>query len=109
MEESIMIFAIKKYLKEFNCTHKNANKIGWVRSICAILGGLFISYFGLIIILKVIFDASKDALIIPLLFNSFTWPCVTIWIFLSRSSKVVFLRTFIPSIFIGMVLIFIIG
>lgn len=103
-----MNFGIKKYLDEFNSRQKNGKTIGWIRSLCAILGGLFISYFALIIILKVIFDASKDALIIPLLFNTFTWPCVSIWIFLSRSSKDVFLRTFIPSLFIGIVLIFII-
>lgn len=103
-----MIFAIKKYLHEFNYTHKHADKIGWIRSLCAILGGLFISYFALIIILKVIFEASQEALIIPLLFNMFTWPCVSIWIFLSRSSKIVLLRTFIPSVLISIVLIFVI-
>lgn len=103
-----MNFNIEKYIKEFDIPYKNGKKIGWFRGISAIFGALFISYFALLVILKVIFEASSDAIIIPLLVNTLSWPCVSIWIFLSRSNKVVFLRTYIPSFIIGIMFIFLI-
>lgn len=87
---------------------KEESKNIFIFSICAILGGLFISYFGLITFVKLVFVNSQDALMIPLLFNTFLWPCLSLWIFMSSSIKSLYLKVFIPSSMIILVLTFLI-
>lgn len=93
-------------LKKYNTAYKNVRKVGLLKSIVAIVASLFITYFGLAIITKLIFQTPQEALIISLLLNTFVWPCLCIWIFVSSSAKVLFLRVFIPSFIITVILIF---
>lgn len=99
---------LKKYLKDLNTPYKNIRKVSISKSIAAILGSLFITYFGLAIFSKFIFNTPEEALIILLLLNTFLWPCLCIWIFVSKSPKIAFLRTFVPSFIVGIAFIFLI-
>lgn len=95
-------------MNHLNISEKGEKKISWLRSLSALLGGLFITYFGIVLISKFIFTVPEEALIISLMLNTFAWPCLSLWIFMSSSTKVAFLRAVIPSIIIGITFLFIV-
>lgn len=104
-----MSFNKEKFIKNFNTPYKNVRKTSLLKSISAIFASLFTTYFGVTIISKFIFQTPAEAIIISLLLNTFIWPCLTIWIFLSSSPKIVFIRAFVPAFIVGILFIFLIS
>ncbi|RXJ86292.1 hypothetical protein CRU93_09470 [Arcobacter sp. CECT 8985] len=100
---------MKTYIK-LSLEEETGNKIGLFRAICSIFGGLLVSYLSMCLLVFIIPGSAGESIVVPLMFNTFAWAVVALWISLSKSKLIALKRVFIPSLFICILLtIFIIG
>lgn len=90
---------MKAYFKSLRRPENNGKKIGLFRIVLAILGGFLFSHLAMTLLVFMIPLRIEEAIIIPILLNTFVWALSTLWISLSPSKYIALLRTFIPSIF----------
>ncbi|MBN1838671.1 MAG: hypothetical protein JW802_01350 [Campylobacterales bacterium] len=92
-------------LYRFLATHEpNGKTLGLFRILTAIFGGLVLSYLGMSL-LPVLFSSFKqDLAVIALLYNTFAWAVVALWIALAPTKLSALLRCFLTTLMIGMLL-----
>ena len=99
------MFSNNKLYQNFITPEKNGKKVGIFRTICAIFGGLIVSYLGMTLLAFLIPTIAEESIIVPLVFNTFAWACVAFWISLSPSKLSAFLCCVIPT-FVFSILIY---
>lgn len=99
------IFILKDKILSINTLYINfispedsGKKIGLFRIICAIFGGLIVSYLLMTILGILIPTSLANKAIIPLLFYPFAWSCIALWISLSPSKLNASLRVILPTL-----------
>lgn len=73
-------------------------RLGIFRTICAVVGGLFVSYLGLTVLALVLPMSLGESLFLPLLLFPLTWACAGLWIVLSTSKLVALSRSIVPTL-----------
>lgn len=82
----------------------NGKKIGLFRILTAIFGGLVLSYLGMSLLPLLLASFKQDLAVIALLYNTFAWAVVALWIALAPTKLSALLRCLIPTLMIGMLL-----
>lgn len=90
--------SINALFKDFISPEDSGKKIGLFRIICAIFGGLILSYLSMTLLGIIIPSSLANKAIIPLLFYPFAWSCIALWISLSPSKINALIRVVIPSL-----------
>lgn len=95
---------MKNLIKTLSTPEQSGKKIGLFRMLCAIFGGLFVSYLGMTLLIYIIPGKSGESIIVPLLFNTMAWAMIALWISVSPTKLSALLRVIIPT-FIFLILI----
>ena len=95
---------IINYYKELSAAEKSGKKIGLFRTLCAIIGGLFVSYLGMTLIVFIIPIAAEELIIIPLMLNTLAWAVVALWISVAPTKWSALLRSVIPTIVFSLII-----
>ncbi|RBQ27915.1 hypothetical protein [Aliarcobacter vitoriensis] len=93
------------YLNSLKVVESSGKKIGLFRTICSIVGGLIVAYLGMTLLIFIIPGTAGESIIVPLLFNTFAWASVALWISLSKSKYIALLRCVVPTLIFGIALI----
>lgn len=75
----------------------NGRKIGLFRFISGIFGGLLISYLAMILLAVLLPTTKAQSLVVSLFLFTFVWACCILWISLSYSKLIAFLKVLIPA------------
>lgn len=97
---------IKKIYIDLKTPEKDAKKIGVLRTLCAIFGGLLVAFLAMTTLAFITPGTLGDSVVVPLLFNTLAYAAAAFWIIVSPSRLSALLRTFVPS-FAFAVLIFV--
>lgn len=92
------MFSSKRIYNDFITPEEYGKKIGIFRAMCAIFGGLIISYLGMIVVTFLIPSIPNESIIFALLFNTFAWAGASLWISLSASKLIALIRVIIPTL-----------
>jgi hypothetical protein len=88
---------MKNLIKTLSTPEKSGRKIGLFRALCAIFGGLLVSYLGMTLLIYIIPGKPSESIIVPLLFNTMAWAMIALWISISPSKLSAILRVVIPT------------
>jgi hypothetical protein len=88
---------MKNLIKTLSTPEKSGRKIGLFRALCAIFGGLLVSYLGMTLLIYMIPGKPGESIIVPLLFNTMAWAMIALWISISPSKLSAILRVVIPT------------
>lgn len=72
-------------------------KLGWVKALCAVFGGLATAYSGMTFLTCLIPAQVGEAILVPFLFTPFAWSLSGLWISLSPTRRSAILRSALPS------------
>jgi hypothetical protein len=89
---------MKNLIKTLSTPEKSGRKIGLFRALCAIFGGLLVSYLGMTLLIYMIPGKPGESIIVPLLFNTMAWAMIALWISISPSKLSAILRVVIPTL-----------
>lgn len=95
----------KQIYADFITPEKNSKKIGIFRILCAIFGGLFVAYLGMMVLALLVPGTLGDKIVVPLLFNTLAWAIAGLWIIVSPSKLIALLRSVIPIIIFSILII----
>jgi hypothetical protein len=90
----------------FVTPEKNGKKIGLFRIFCAIIGGLIVSYLGMVVLAIITPSSLANSAIVPLLFYPFTWACVALWISLSPTKLSALLKVIVLTTIFSVLIFF---
>lgn len=96
---------MKELIKNLSTPEQSGKKIGFFRTICAIFGGLLVAYLGMSLLIYIIPGSAAESIVVPLLFNTFFWATIALWISLSSSKLIALLRVLIPTLIFTILLI----
>jgi hypothetical protein len=88
---------MKNLIKTLSIPEESGRKIGVFRTLCAIFGGLLVSYLGMTLLIYIIPGKPSESIIVPLLFNTMAWAMIALWISISPSKLSAILRVVIPT------------
>ena len=74
---------MKELIKNLSTPEQSGKKIGLFRTLCAIFGGLIVAYLGMTLLIYIIPGSAAESIVVPLLFNTFVWATIALWISLS--------------------------
>jgi len=89
---------IRSLYQNFITPESNGRKIGSFRIVLAILGGFYISYLAIVLLAILIPSSKAQALVVSLYLYTFIWACSILWISLSSSKLIAFMKVFIPTV-----------
>lgn len=92
------MFSLKEKYYDFIKPETSAKKIGLFRTLLAIFGGLVLSYLSMASLLFIAPSYLLDLVVVFVLFYTFVWACLALWIVLASSKLNALLRVLIPSI-----------
>lgn len=92
--------------KVLSTPEKDGTKIGLFRIVCAIFGGLLVSYGAMTLLVLLIPTSIDHAMIIPFLFTPLVWACTALWISLSPTRLSALMRVAVPSILFTLGILF---
>ncbi|WP_418186510.1 hypothetical protein [Aliarcobacter lanthieri] len=98
---------MKDYILRLKTPEISGKKIGIFRVLCAIFGGLILSYFGMGLLVFIFPFSMEEGLFVSAYMYCIVWAFVAIWISLARTKYIALMRWFIPSIVFGIVLLII--
>jgi len=96
---------MKEYIQKLKIPEKNGRKIGLFRTIYSIFGGLIVAYLGMTLLVYFIPASIGASLVVVLLFNTFAWAAIALWISLSKTKYIALLRSVVPSVVFAIALI----
>jgi len=89
--------SIKNIYKTLSIQEKNGKKIGLFRVICAIFGGLFVSYLSMTFAVFLVPTEASKSITIPLMINTLVWAMAALWISVAPTRWSALLRSIVPS------------
>ncbi|QKF66186.1 putative membrane protein [Arcobacter venerupis] len=89
---------MKNLIKTLSTPEQSGKKIGLFRTLCAIFGGLLVSYLGMTLLIYIIPGIPGESIIVPLLFNTMAWAMIALWISISPTKLSAILRVVIPTL-----------
>jgi hypothetical protein len=89
---------MKNLIKTLSTPEQSGKKIGLFRTLCAIFGGLLVSYLGMTLLIYIIPGKPGESIIVPLLFNTMAWAMIALWISISPTKLSAILRVVIPTL-----------
>lgn len=96
---------MKELIKNLSIAERSGKKIGLFRAICAIFGGLTVAYLGMTLLIYIIPGSAAESIVVPLLFNTFVWAIIALWISLSSTKLIALLRVLILTLIFTILLI----
>ncbi len=96
---------MRDYINKLKIAETSGKKIGLFRTICSIFGGLIVAYLGMTLLIFIIPGSAGESIIVPLLLNTFAWAVAALWISLSKTKYIALLRSTLPSLIFGILLI----
>jgi hypothetical protein len=88
---------MKNLIKTLSTPEESGRKIGLFRALCAIFGGLLVSYLGMTLLIYIIPGSAGESIVVPLLFNTMAWAMIALWISISPSKLSAIWRVVIPT------------
>jgi hypothetical protein len=88
---------MKNLIKTLSIPEESGRKIGVFRTLCAIFGGLLVSYLGMTLLIYIIPGSAGESIVVPLLFNTMAWAMIALWISISPSKLSAIWRVVIPT------------
>ncbi|RXJ90337.1 hypothetical protein CRV01_04050 [Arcobacter sp. CECT 8983] len=95
----------KKIYNYLIIPEKDGKRIGLFRIFCSIFGGFIVAYLGMTTFALVAPMEVKEAAIISIMINTFTWALATTWIALSISRFQALYRFIVPTTIFSITLI----
>ncbi|MDN5049498.1 hypothetical protein [Aliarcobacter butzleri] len=96
---------MKELIQKLKIPENSGKRIGLFRTICAIFGGLFISYSVMAIFTMIMPFRLNDLALFSIIMSALLWAFISLWISLSSSRYIALLRTIVPSVIFGILLI----
>jgi hypothetical protein len=91
---------MKNLIKTLSTPEQSGKKIGLLRVLCAIFGGLLVAYLAMTLLIYIIPGKPGESIIVPLLFNTMAWAMIALWISVSPTKLSAILRVVIPTLII---------
>jgi len=98
------MFSYQQVYNNFITPEESGKKIGYFRIVSAIFGGLIVSYLGMIVIGFLIPRNVSETISVSLLFHTLIWACTALWISLSSSKLIAFLRVIFPTLLFSLII-----
>lgn len=96
---------MKEYINSLKIAEISGKKIGLFRTICSIFGGLSVAYLGMTLFTFILPIDVFGALRISTHFYCILWAIIALWISLSKTRYIALLRSIVPSLIFGIILI----
>ncbi|NVJ54556.1 MAG: hypothetical protein HWD90_12775 [Campylobacteraceae bacterium] len=101
-----MKYKFKSIYKNLSTPEKTGKKIGLLRTISSIFGGLMVSYLFMTLLTFLTPIPLGESLVIPIYFYTLLWAVLSFWIALSYTKLIALKRVFIPSFICAIAILF---